>query len=250
MPVREFSPRTQALLAATAILFLMGALVLLASVTAIVAFLSNKDVHPSGYAAVATLIGAVLGVSGTLFVTRYVAKENRNKEAQDVAASLHAEIADRAARCLNDYLVPWKRFELETYSQAKVPPLSWVSKFRPIDPVVYPAVASKMGLLSPDALFCVVQFYFRLNVVQREIDDILIDKNFASETNFAKVRGRLARVTYRFKSVLGPAALAITKLDVADAEKIEKAAVNSYQHIRRSISLRGQLEANRVEGRN
>ena len=68
--------------------------------------------------------------------------------------------------------------------------------------MAYPAVASKLGLLSPDALFCVTQFYFRLSVIQREIDDLLNDKYvFAAEADLVKVkkalRGRNGKIAGR-----------------------------------------------------
>src|SRR5262245_51976492 len=123
MPHRDFPFGMRVLIAVTVIFFFVAnTVIFLAGITAIVALVSDKAVHPSGWAAAATLIGAALGVFGTLVVTRHTAKVNREKEAQDVAASLHAEIADRAARCLNDYLVPWQRFTSDTYNQPKVPP--------------------------------------------------------------------------------------------------------------------------------
>src|ERR1044071_3486314 len=64
--------------------------------------------HPEIPAAAWTIAGAAVGASITFFAARHIANTNRKKEAEDIATSLHAEIADRAARCLNDYLVPWK----------------------------------------------------------------------------------------------------------------------------------------------
>jgi hypothetical protein len=142
------------LLAGAVILSIASGIIVTAGVTAIAAFLSQQGLHQAGWTVLAVMVGSL----GTLLVTRRLARENRLIEAKDIAASLHAEIADRAARCLNDYVKPWKTYEDEAYTQPKVPPLSWVSKFRPVEPVVYPAVAAKLGLLAPDALFPVVEF--------------------------------------------------------------------------------------------
>jgi hypothetical protein len=88
--------------------------------------------------------------------------------------ALYVEIADRSARCLSDYLNPWYQYEK---NQPKTELLrkqnaAWVGKFRPVNQVVYSSVAAKIGLLPADILFPVVQFYFRLDALRREIDSI------------------------------------------------------------------------------
>lgn len=43
-------------------------------------------------------------------------------------------------------------------------------KFRPAEPVVYPSLAGKMGLIDPRALGELVHFYYQLDAVRRDID--------------------------------------------------------------------------------
>jgi hypothetical protein len=121
-------------------------------------------------------------------------------------------------------------------------PLSSVSKFRPVDPVVYPAVASKLGLLNPEAVFPILQFYFRLDALRREIDVLLTDEIYDSETKFAKVRRRLRLITTRFREALQPGRLALEKLNVVDAARVEDAAARAYPNVAKlDRSLRQQL---------
>jgi hypothetical protein len=245
---RDFPLSTRVLLAVTILLFLVNAIVFLVGITAIVVLLSDKGIHPALWSAAITIVSVILGSSGTLFVQRYMARVNRETEAHDVAASLHAEISDRAARCLNDYLNPWKSYADQAFKLKKARDRANINKFRPMSPVAYPAVASKLGLLSPDALFCVTQFYFRLGVVQREIDDLLNDKNAFAETDLVKVKKRCAVVTGRLREALGPALLALDNLKVTGSSEIEDAAVRAYRHTRAAgIGLRKGLEANQVD---
>jgi hypothetical protein len=240
----DFPPSMRALLIGTAALFSLNVILFGIGITAVVALLSDNGIHPSGW----TLMGVLLGAGGTFIVTRRIARENRLMESNDIAVSLHAEIADRAARCLNDYLAPWSKFEQPDYDQEAVPEFSWVGKFRPVDPVVYPAVASKLGLLKPDALFAVVQFYFRLRAVQREIDGILSDQKFAEEKEFKKVRRRLVLVARRFHATLEPASLALFKLSSGfDGSHVEAAAIEAYGYVREKRKpLREQLQVTSI----
>jgi hypothetical protein len=245
---RDFPLSMRVLLAVTLLLLLVNAIVFLVGITAIVALLSNKGIHPALWGTATTIMGAILGVLGAAFVQRYMSQVNREKEAHDVAASLHAEISDRAARCLNDYLNPWKSYADQALKLKKARDRTDINKFRPMSPVAYPAVASKLGLLSPDAIFCVAQFYFRLGVIQREIDDLLNDKHVFVEADLVKVKTRYAVVTGRLRDALGPALFALDSLKVSGGSKIEDAAAQAYLHTRAAgFALRKGLEANQVD---
>jgi hypothetical protein len=113
----------------------------------------------------ALVIGAVLGTVTTHLSTRLLDYFRRKNETRDVSESLYNEIADRAARCLNDHLVPWCHFEQKGGPMTR----ARVARFRPVEPVVYRAIAGKLGLIPPTALFSVLQFYYRLHVIEREI---------------------------------------------------------------------------------
>jgi hypothetical protein len=97
-----------------------------------------------------TLFVGVIGVVLGHFSSRFLEHVRRRRDARDVSESLYNEIADRAARCLNDHLVPWRKFpDIGSITCARV------ARFRPVEPVVYRAVAGKLGLIPPAALFSV-----------------------------------------------------------------------------------------------
>ena len=49
-----------------------------------------------------------------------------------------------------------------------------------VAPVVYPAIAAKLGLLPATTVFWVLRFYYTLNAIDREIDDLIRDSSMAS----------------------------------------------------------------------
>jgi hypothetical protein len=124
-----------------------------------------------GWPIAATIGGVTVGALGTYIVTRILDSGRRRNEAKDISRSLYSEIADRAARSLNDYLQPWRSIGTSSDSIT----IERVGKFRPVNAIVYPGVAAKLGLLAPTALFLIMQFYFRLDAIRREIDDLARD---------------------------------------------------------------------------
>src|SRR5205823_2856241 len=133
------------------------------------------------------------------------------------------EIADRAARCLNDHLVPWLRFAEGKFTAARV------AKFRPVEPVVYRAVASKLGLLPPTTVFWVLQFYYRLDAIDREIGDIKQD--FKHDIDVGTERTGL--VAQRFRESLMPALEALERLSarVRNSAEIDRQVALVYPHV-------------------
>jgi hypothetical protein len=238
MHIRDLPFALRFLMAGNAILFGINALLFAAGVTAIASWLSATG---GAHQAFWTLMGTIVGSASAFFITRHVAAFNRQNEANDIATSLHAEIADRAARCLNDFIAPWRTFR-EPAEDTKLRPRSWIGKFRPVDPIVYPSIGAKLGLLKPEAVFPVVQFYFRLDALRRELDLLLEDEDYGAEGKFAKTRGRLRLIATRFQSTLGPALLALEKLNVPNAARIEEEARNAYHYARyEDRTLRAQL---------
>jgi hypothetical protein len=189
---------------------------------------------------VGTLLGTTLGALGTFWIATRLDRRHRESEARDIAVSLCAEIADRSARCLSDYLVPWCEFHKQKVKH-KQADKAWVGKFRPVDPVVYPSVAAKLGLLRPEALFPVVQFYFRLDALRREIDNLTAD--FGPDQNLTTAAmPRLKLITARLRGSFEPALAALEKLGVENAAQIEHEAAQAYLHVRNTgDSLREAL---------
>jgi hypothetical protein len=106
---------------------------------------------------IGTLVGVLAGGAIGYFITNLHDRQRRKQEIADLKVSLYAEIADRAARCVNDYLKPWRDLKITSSNSL---PAGRVEKFRPTDPVVFLGVAGKIGLLGPTALLAVTQFYF------------------------------------------------------------------------------------------
>ena len=181
------------------------------------------------------LIGVLVAAILTFVFTKLLDRGRRKSDARDVSESLYNEIADRAARCLNDHLVPWCHFE-KTGSMTS----ARVARFRPTEPVVYRAVAGKLGLIPPTVLFSVLQFYYRLDVINREIDDIKRDYEHKAEVEV----GRARLVAQRFQQSLAPALEALEKLGgaVRNSSEIDQQAALVYPHVAKlGEPLRGAL---------
>ena len=166
-----------------------------------------------GWGILTTLGAALVGGVGTYIVTRLLDRGRRRNEARDISQSLYCEIADRVARSLNDYLYPW-RGHSGGFDIARI------GKFRPVSAVVYPGVAGKLGLLPPHILVSVIQFYFRLDAIRREIDDLIRDYEV-----------RLGLVTLRFQENVAAGLKALEAFSVNGASDVDRAAADSYPHV-------------------
>jgi hypothetical protein len=170
---------------------------------------------------VSGLAGAVVGVGLSFVVPTFLDRIRREKEKRDVSESLYNEIADRAARCLNDYLDPWRDGSKFTCGDAV--------KFRPVERVVYRAVAAKLGLLPPTTVFWVLRFYYTLDALERAIDDLKND--FKYRADITQERARF--VTQRFKDTLHPALEALLRLgyEVTYYGEIDQQVALVYPHV-------------------
>lgn len=244
MHVKDYPCLLKALLAALVLGCLAVYLILSVGVIAIVAMLSGPGAHPAAWAAIGTISGTLIGAFGALYVGRHLERQRSEKEKRTIAASLHAELADRAARCANDYVAPWRDIHQSKPPTKALDP-DWVEKFRPVEPVVYPRVADKLGILPVDALFSVVQFYFRLDAVRREIDSIVRD--FSPGADIQKLDyPRLRRVALRLHEALAPALKALERLNVDRASDIEAEAASSYAQLSdRCLALRDALQTSK-----
>jgi len=141
---------------------------------------------------------------------------------------LYAEVADRAARCLSDYIVPWRG--IETGTSTKAVTNDWVAKFRPADPVVYVSVAGKLGLLEPQVMFALNHFYFRLQALTREIDAFSDQERRV--LNDPHGRRQLEIIPARLRSTFEPALRALERLNVPNFEGFDREAISEYRHVR------------------
>jgi hypothetical protein len=238
--VKKYPFLLRALLAALVLGCLAVYLILWVGIIAIVAMLSERGAHPEAWPVVGAISGAILGAFGTFYVSRHFEKQRLEKENRTIAASLHAELVDRAARCANDYVAPWRDVQ-QSRPPAKLLGPDWVEKFRPVESVVYLRVSDKLGMLPSDALFSVVQFYFRLDAVRREIDGIVRDFTPGSDIKVLDY-ARLGRVALRFYESLTPVLTALERLNVDRALDIETEADASYPQLReRNLAFREAL---------
>lgn len=181
--------------------------------------------------ALATIIAALLsGWAGASFNNRKNIKrerQNRKQEKEDVTTALYQELADRVARCLNDYLSPWKGY----YVGDSITPMQVhrLQKFRPADLVVYPQLAGKLGLVDTQALGRLIHFYFRLDAIRRDIDRW----NAADRDLDLYAAGHTKLMGLRFAESLKPALEALEALGskLPDHEKIDDQVSAGYSQI-------------------
>src|SRR5207244_3605558 len=174
----------------------------------VVAIVALLETTPVVTGAVGLVVGAVL----TFIVTKLLDSGRRQNETRDVMESLYNEIAERAARCLNDHLAPWRDYEKENFDRARV------AKFKPVAPMVYPGVASKLGLLHPIIASRVLLFYTALDAIEREIEDA---KNDFSPRAKHLTEHRKKLVADRFRLSLEPALEALEALSAGVREHAE-----------------------------
>jgi hypothetical protein len=178
--------------------------------------------------------GAPGGAAGQSGQDRQTPQRNQGQSGQDKQGQSQQRTQDQRGQrdsCLNDYLVPWRGFENSTDEAKNKMTADRVKKFRPVNPVVYPAVAAKLGLLPRDALFPVVEFYFRLDALRREIDNVTADYGGDNLDLVVSHRPRLRLIATRLRDSLGPAAVALEKLDVPGSAQIDSNAARAYPHV-------------------
>jgi hypothetical protein len=195
-------------------------------------------------AAWAGIIGAVVGGTIGFAATTLHDQKQRQQEISELKASLYAEIADRSGRCINDYLEPWRNFSVTAANNLNS---ERVGKFRPTDPVVFPSIAGKMGLLEPEVLLAVTQFYFRLDAVRQAIESLqgFCEKRETPGGLPVVESGDHARaelIAIRFRSCFDPALRALERLEPSRASEFDLEVTRVYPHLRASnLTLRSAL---------
>jgi hypothetical protein len=209
----------------TGLAFLGGSIltVLLASLTSV----ASTGIGSGWTALLGTILGSVISFSAI----QYHDGRRREQEREALRASIYAEIADRAARCANDFINPWKnwpdRRELN----------SDIRKFCPTDPVVLPGVAGKLGLLDAKTLLAVTQFYFRLSALKQAIEFVAAEQELRQSEG--KLKGRdpdhqrhVALIVTRLQSCFMPALRSLENLEVPKPSEFDEEATQIYPHLR------------------
>lgn len=195
-----------------------------------------------------TLIAAIVAWRGVKHQVHKQVELAANLLEQDraaIKAGIYAEIADRAARCMNDYIVPWKTWPKTRRLDPEI------RKFAPTAPVVLPGIAGKLGLLDAETLPAVTQFYFRLAALEQAIDYVATQKQKyldATPDQLAaspdpKHDEHVTMIRERLRSCFDPGLRALRGLAIPDASRFDYEAAKIYPHLERTgLSLLQALE--------
>lgn len=166
------------------------------------------------------------------------------QQVHNLARSLHAELADRVARCCYDFEAPYKAYYFKTPDKPR--DSFAIRKFVPAPPVIYPAIAAQISILGNQAPTAVIQFYFRLAVCQRDFESIAARVH--DEKRGASI-DELRMLTDRLWQALAPGLKALQTLGpmIKEHEEIENSALAAYDDTRSprpaEHSLRNRVQA-------
>lgn len=185
-----------------------------------------KDSDPANKAGFVVL-GALLSVGATFLIE----SQKRHVLTRDLARALYAELTHLAARCVFDSEGPWKDY----WPKDAAPGLMLATKLRkfmPVVPTIYHATAGQLALLPGEAPQTLIEFYYRLSALRREIENAAADANSSNNKNVPI--GEMRQVGLRFRQTLAPSLKALEALAplVEDAAKIEELARTSYYESR------------------
>lgn len=193
----------------TALAFLTGA-----AFAALLTSFFAAGVGPGWFGLVGTILGGAISVGAVT----YHDNNRRKREIAALKASLYAEIADRAARCANDYIRPWKGWKEGKQLNSDV------RKFCPTPPAVLPAVAGKLGLLDARTLLAVTQFYFRLSALREAFEFVAVEAKPDSSDHEQHVK----MIQDRLRSCFAPAVRSLERLDVPNWAEFDQEATEVY----------------------
>ncbi|MEY9545300.1 hypothetical protein ABIE85_008360 [Bradyrhizobium diazoefficiens] len=196
----------------TALAFLIGA-----AFTALLASYFAAGIGQGWIGLIGTVLGAAISVGAVTFHDN----RRRKQEIAALKASLYAEIADRAARCANDYIKPWKGWKDRQLG-------SDVKKFCPTPPAVLPAVAGKLGLLDARTLLAVTQFYFRLSALREAFEFVAVE----TKPDGSDHEQHVAMIQDRLRSCFRPALRSLESLSVPSPSEFDKEAAEIYPHLK------------------
>jgi hypothetical protein len=135
--------------------------------------------------------------------TRSLEEQKRASEAKDLTQIIFAELVHMVVRCCFDSEAPWREYWVNrppTKARKKFD----VQKFAPATPVVYLATAPKLALLGEEPSQAIIEFYYRVAALRRDIEDIV------RGTSHENIAGpNLEIVAFRFCLTLRPGLEAI-----------------------------------------
>lgn len=183
-----------------------------------------------------------LGIGGILAIGTATLMEiwKRHTLVRDLARILYAELTHLVARCVFDSESPWKAYWPEDASSASRT-AGGLRKFAPAVPTIYTATAGQLALLPGKAPQTLIEFYYRLSALRREIENTVAG---ASPSSVQVPSGQLRQVGLRFRQTLEPSLKALEALApiVADSAKMEEHARASYYETRPGSDLTKTLK--------
>jgi hypothetical protein len=165
-------------------------------------------------------IGSVVAIGAAVWIAahQHDSQVHRERaELENMKKALFHELANRVGRCCFDFEHPWHQ-HLEVLDAMKVFRLR---KFVPEPPVIYPAVAPKIGTLEDDEAQAVIAFYIALAAWRRDIENNADE--FQQQGNEDVDEVRIRHLALRLRETLEPGHRALNTLSryVPDAKRIE-----------------------------
>jgi hypothetical protein len=165
------------------------------------------------------LIGAALALGAAFAMEHWKRKRLR----EDLAAALYYELANRVARCCIDFDAPWAKHWIETPRVDRFA----VSKFLPEPWTIFKANADKISLFPIQVPATLMGFYFRLWVVNRDIEKAREEGATGKSDDIGK--GNVELIASRLAATLSPGKEALKALAalVSEASVIDEQALRT-----------------------
>lgn len=114
-----------------------------------------------------SVIGPGLAVLVTVWLGALFGLIGKKRERKEIARALVHEVGDRAARCLHDYIDPWREVFLND-TDANMEP-GRLQKFAPVSLEVYRNLGAKALLLDSRTNGKISDFHYRIESTRRDI---------------------------------------------------------------------------------
>ena len=186
------------------------------------------EAHP-GSAGWMQAIFAGLAIIAVYFVASMSIRDAVKRQAKEakahkenLARTIHAELADLVARCCFDSERVW-----QNHWSKKAPSVGFdktkLRCFAPAQPTIFSNASGDLALLGENVPLRLVQFYNGLSALRRDIHDIT-----EGMTNHPATQPQSQQVAQRFFLTLRPGLDALLALAHTKADDVEQAAIQLY----------------------
>jgi hypothetical protein len=173
------------------------------------------------WAAWVQAIGSILAIVTAFLIAGHQHRVQLRRERSELTTmkkALFLELAKTAGRCCFDFEDPWGGYLQNPASMGEFR----MRKFIPEPPVIYLAVAPRIGQLSDDAAQNIVAFYIARAAWARDLENVAdaLERGNADS-------GTVGNLAKRLRQSLEPAQRALESLapDVAGADEIDRNAM-------------------------